>query len=329
MQDIRWGIIGCGDVCEIKSGPGFQQVEGSQLVAVMRQNAALAEDFARRHKVPCWYNSAHDLVNDPNVDAVYIATPPRYHCEYTLLVAAAGKPVYVEKPMAMNYNECNTMISACQKSNIPLFVAYYRRALPRFLKIKQLLDSNMIGEIEQVETIYQCPPKPEDTLIPMPWRLNPEISPGGYFGDLAPHTIDILQFLVGDITNCWGRSWNEAKLYPAVDNVTAQFQFENGISGKGRWNFNAASKIDRTIIAGTAGQLEFSIFGESPIELTTSYRTDQFTITNPITIQQPLIQSIVDELQGQGTCPSSGQTAARTNWMMDRILMYQYKMGAS
>jgi len=329
MQDIRWGIIGCGDVCEIKSGPGFQQAEGSQLVAVMRRNAGLAEDFARRHDVPRWYNSAIDLINDPNVDAVYIATPPRYHCEYTLLVAAAGKPIYVEKPMAMNYDECITMMAACRQSNVPLFVAYYRRALPRFIKIKQLVDSNLIGEIEHVETIYRCPSKSEDTLIPVPWRLNSEKSPGGYFGDLAPHAIDILQFLIGDITNCQGRSWNEARLYPAVDNVTAAFQFENGINGTGKWSFNALGKIDQTTILGSNGQLVFSIFGESPIELTSNSGTDQFTVANPVTIQQPLIQSIVDELRGQGKCLSSGRTAARTNWVMDRVLMYQLKMVAS
>ena len=103
---IRWGIIGCGDVTEVKSGPGFQQARGSQLVAVMRRNGTLAQDYARRHGVPQWYDNADALINDADVDAVYIATPPSSHKDYALAVARAGKPVYIEKPMAVNYGEC-------------------------------------------------------------------------------------------------------------------------------------------------------------------------------------------------------------------------------
>src|SRR5688572_23614993 len=110
---IRWGILGCGDVTEIKTGPAFYKVPGSQLVAVMRRNGELAADFARRHGVPRWYDNAAALVNDPEVDAVYIATPPGAHLEGALLVAAAGKPVYMEKPMARNAAECDAMIAAC------------------------------------------------------------------------------------------------------------------------------------------------------------------------------------------------------------------------
>src|SRR5277367_2165196 len=97
---IRWGILGCGDVTEIKSGPGFQKATGSKLVAVMRRNGKLAEDYARRHGVARWYDDVDALIHDPEVDAVYIATPPGVHLEMALKVAAADKPAYVEKPMA-------------------------------------------------------------------------------------------------------------------------------------------------------------------------------------------------------------------------------------
>src|SRR4051812_48513080 len=142
MRDpIRWGIIGCGDVTEVKSGPGFQKAHGSQLVAVMRRNAALAADYAKRHGVPRWYNDAKALVNDPEVDAVYIATPPGVHVEGALLAAAAGKPAYVEKPMARNTTECDVIIQALARADQKLFVAYYRRAMPRFLKLRELLEN--------------------------------------------------------------------------------------------------------------------------------------------------------------------------------------------
>src|SRR5688500_4072884 len=106
MDEIRWGIIGCGDVTEVKSGPGFQKARGSALVAVMRRDRAKAEDFARRHGVPRAYTDAEALIADPDVDAVYIATPPSSHRALALQVAAARKPCLVEKPMAMTHDEC-------------------------------------------------------------------------------------------------------------------------------------------------------------------------------------------------------------------------------
>ena len=124
MRTIRWGIIGCGNVTEVKSGPGFQKAQHSALVAVMRRDGALARDYAERHGVPRWYDDADALIADPDVDAVYVATPPDSHAEYALRVARAGKPVYVEKPMALNHAQCRVMIDACRAAHVPLFVAY-------------------------------------------------------------------------------------------------------------------------------------------------------------------------------------------------------------
>ena len=107
---INWGIIGCGKVTEVKSGPAFNLANNSKLVAVMRRTGKLAEDYAYRHNVPKWYDNANDLINDPEVDAVYVATPPASHKDYALAVADANKIVYVEKPMALNYSECLEMI---------------------------------------------------------------------------------------------------------------------------------------------------------------------------------------------------------------------------
>ena len=134
---VKWGILGVGDVCEVKSAPAMQLIKNSELVAVMRRNGAKAKDYARRHQVPKWYDKAEDLIHDPDVNAIYIATPPNAHCELTIKAAEAGKPVYVEKPMARTFSECEQMIAACKKANVPLYVAYYRRMLPNFLKLKQ------------------------------------------------------------------------------------------------------------------------------------------------------------------------------------------------
>jgi predicted dehydrogenase len=105
VTQVRWGIIGCGDVTELKSGPAFQLVPNSTLVAVMRRDGAAAEDYASRHGVEKWYDNADQLIQDKDVDAVYIATPPGAHHDYGLSVCEAGKPAYIEKPMARTHAE--------------------------------------------------------------------------------------------------------------------------------------------------------------------------------------------------------------------------------
>jgi len=321
MRTVRWGIIGCGDVTEVKSGPAFQQASHSRLVAVMRRNGDLARDYAQRHGVPRWYNSAEALLDDPDVDAVYIATPPAFHKDYTLLSAQAGKPVYVEKPMALNFQECRQMIQACQSAGVPLFVAYYRRALARFLKIKQLLDIQAIGEPRFVNiTLYQPVAKDELTPQTLPWRVIPELAGGGRFVDLASHMLDFLDYALGPIRVAQGFAANQARLYPAEDIVTGTFMFESGVQGVGTWCFTGFERCDRTEIVGSAGKLTYSTFDAQPLILTTSQGRTEFAYDYPAHIQQPLIQAIVDALNGVGACPSSGESAARTSWAMDEML---------
>ena len=326
MKTIRWGIIGCGNVTEVKSGPGFQKAEHSALVAVMRRNGELAKDYANRHQVSKWYDQADDLINDLEVDAVYVATPPAFHKEYALKSAKAGKPVYVEKPMALDYAECQAMIQACEAAKVPLFVAYYRRALPRFLKIKSLLEQGAIGDVRFVTVHYFQKPRPQEmTRDHLPWRVLPEISGGGKFLDVGSHTLDILDFLLGPIQSARGTAANQAKRYPADDIVTGEFVYASGVQGIGVWCFSAFANEDRNEIVGSLGKLSFSTFGSEPIVLTTDQGVTEFPVENPKHIQQPLIQTIVNELNGLGQCPSHGQSAARTSWVMDQLIQNYYQ----
>ena len=321
MRTIRWGIIGCGDVTEVKSGPGFQKCRNSTLVAVMRRSGDLARDYAQRHGVPRWYDDANALISDSEVDAVYVATPPASHKEYALLSAAAGKPVYVEKPMALNFVECTSMVDACRAAGVPLYVAYYRRALPRFLKVKELLESGAIGAVRFVSIVLHQPAERAATnLASLPWRLKPELSGGGLFVDLASHMLDFLDYALGPICEVRGLASNQAHLYPAEDIVTGAFRFESGVHGVGTWCFSAFDKRDYTEIVGAAGRISYATFDSTPITLTTSAGTTEFPIDNPPHIQQPLIQLVVDDLNGVGTSPSTGETAARTSWVMDQML---------
>lgn len=323
VRTIRWGIIGCGNVTEVKSGPGFQKAHHSALVAVMRRNGALAADYAQRHGVAQWYDNAQALINDPAVDAVYIATPPQAHYEYTLAVAQAGKPVYVEKPMALNHRECQQMVDACQSAGVPLWVAYYRRRLPRFLKVKELIETGAIGAPRAVTVrFFRDWFPPADGQLP--WRVDPAIAGGGFFVDLAAHTLDYLDYFLGPIVQVQGYAANQGGHYRAEDSVVGSFRFASGAYGVGIWCFDTYQRLDETEIIGTQGKLTFSSFGTEPIRLVTTQGITDFAEPTPDHVQQPLIQTIVDELNGVGHCPSTGESAARTSWVMDQMLQGYY-----
>ncbi|MNQ70122.1 1,5-anhydro-D-fructose reductase [compost metagenome] len=324
MEKVRWGIIGCGDVTEVKSGPALQKAEGSELVAVMRRNGALAEDYARRHGVAKWYDDAAALVNDPDVNAVYVATPPGFHHEYTLLAAKAGKPVYVEKPMARNHAECQEMIAACEEAGVPLFVAYYRRGLPKFVEIKRLIDSGAIGEVRFVQSTYLQPGRDYQEGLE-PWRIQPELSGGGLFVDLASHTLDILDYLLGPIGEVKGFARNQSGKQKVEDIVTTSYAFESGVMGTGVWSFNSYTRLDLNEIVGSRGKLSFSTFSGDLHITSEDGSVEVLDIPNPPHVQQPLIQTVVNDLRGIGHSPSTGVTAARTNRVMDELLRDFYR----
>ena len=316
MKTVNWGIVGCGNVCERKSGPAMYKTPHSALAAVMRRDAEKAADFARRHNVPKSYTDAAALIADPEVDIVYVATPPGTHRELAVQALEAGKPVYVEKPMAMNHAECLEMIAAAEKAGQKLFVAYYRRALPYFLKVKELLDGGSVGQPLTAEVRLLRPERPEDRdPARLPWRLRREVGGEGYFHDLAPHTLDILDFLLGEIADARGCKSNLGGFYDVADTVTAAFRFRSGVTGTGTWCFVAppSAAEDSVVVTGRKGSVRFSTFDFTPVELVTARGVERFEIAPPEHIQGPLIETIVRELRGEGVCPSTGVSAARTS----------------
>lgn len=321
---IHWGFIGCGSVTEKKSGPAFSKVEGSDVVAVMRRNIDKAKDYAERHGIGKWYDNAQDLINDPQVNAVYVATPPASHAEYAIAAMRAGKPVYVEKPMAASYAECLQINRVSEETGIPCFVAYYRRTLPYFRRVKQLIDDSVPGTVSTVQIRFAIPPYAADyDRNNLPWRVKKEIAGGGYFYDLASHQLDLLDYLFGPVTDVHGFAANVGGLYDVEDTLTAAFRFQSGVLGSGSWSFVAhkESRTDQIDFVGTKGKLTCSTFDFTPIVLETEEGKQEFREENPENIQFYLIQSIVDFLNGKGEIPvSTGTTAQRTNCIMDKIL---------
>ena len=324
MKQINWGFIGCGEVTEKKSGPAFNEVEGSQVVAVMSRSENKARSYAERHHIRKWYTDAQELIDDPDVNAIYIATPPSSHATFAIMAMRAGKPVYIEKPLAASYNDCIRINRISEQTGVPCFVAYYRRYLPYFQKVKEIIENGTIGKVINVQIRFSVPPRDLDykNEKELPWRLQPDIAGGGYFYDLAPHQIDLLQNIFGVITRAHGYPANRAHLYKAEDTVSACFFFENGVTGSGSWCFvgHESAKEDRIEVIGDKGSLSFSVFTYEPIVLITSEGKLSITVPNPSYVQLPMIKHVIEHLQGIGHCDCTSISATPVNWVLDRVL---------
>lgn len=324
LPEVRWGILGCGDVTEVKSGPALQKCAGSRLVAVMRRDAVKAADYARRHGVPRSYSNAAALCADPEVNAVYIATPPGAHLELARLVAAAGKPAYIEKPFGRSAAEAHAINTVFAEAGLPVFAAYYRRALPRFEKVRELLAGGAIGRLTGVVLRHASPPPARDR-----WRLDPAQAGAGLFYDLGSHGLDLLDYLLGPLRDPTGQAAKRgAHPAPVEDVVTLSFLGADGAPGVGHWNFAAAHHEDMVELQGSAGRITFAVFADQPVRLGRAVGSgatpceETVAIAHPPHVQQPLLQTVVDALRSgdPARCASSGTSAGRTSVIMDAAL---------
>lgn len=315
---INWGIIGCGNVTEVKSGPAFNKIPGSTLHAVMRRDKMKAADYAKRHNVNRWYGNAQALIHDPLVNAIYVATPPSTHEQYALAAMKAGKPVYVEKPFSVDARSSRKIAEAAKALNVKVCVAHYRRQIPIFKKIKQLLDDNYIGQVLTINMIlYQ---KCMDTA-PGNWRLDPEISGGGYFHDLAPHQLDLLYYYFKAPVFIEGVSLNQSQQYKAHDVAACTMLFENGAVMNGLWSFTVpeSEEKDLCVVTGTEGSISFSVFDMKKITVRKNGNDEEIYFDALEHVQQPMIEKVVEYFSGNGTNPCSGDDGYTVMWMMDRI----------
>jgi len=321
MDIVNWGIIGCGDVTEVKSGPAFNKVQHSKLVAVMRRSGPKAKDYAQRHGVPKWYDDANLLINDPVVNAIYIATPPSSHEEYTLSSLKAGKPVYVEKPMTMNAASARRMVNAASELNQKLVVAHYRRAQPFYTRIKELIEANTIGKVllARIEC-YKKPVTDKEMADPgRAWRIDPSMAGGGLFHDLSPHQLDMMLYLFGEIERATGIATTQGNSYKADDIVAGNILFRNKVLFEGVWCFNVPPEIEKECceIIGTEGKISFSFFEHKPILVTRNGKTETIVIDPLQHVQQPMIEKIVDYFRGKQSNPCSGETGLKVMELID------------
>lgn len=323
MKKINWGIIGCGDVTELKSGPAFNKAKNSSLAAVMRRDALKAKDYAQRHHVPNWYTDAALLINDLGVNAIYVATPPSSHEAYTIAALQAGKPVYVEKPMTVSYNAALNMVAMAAEKNQKLVVAHYRREQPFFKKIKQLITDKVIGDTRFVRLDYYKKALTQAALADNrnAWRVDAAIAGGGLFHDLAPHQLDLMYYFFGEAKNITGMAFNQAGLYKAADTVAGNILFKNGVVFSGLWSFGIPTVAEKDFceITGTNGKISFPVFDGRTITVTVNDTTEQFTFDTLQHVQQPMIEKVVSYFLDDGENPCSGADGALVMKWMEEI----------
>jgi predicted dehydrogenase len=314
MKKIKWGIIGCGDVTEVKSGPAFNKVKNSELVAVMRRDDEKAKDYASRHHVPKWYSNASELIHDPDVNAIYIATPPSSHEEYTMAAFDAGKPVYVEKPMSVDAASAIRMAKVARDKKLKLVVAHYRNAQPLFNGIKQLLTKKVIGDVRFVKSELYKPSLSvsELEISKNAWRVDPSIAGGGLFHDLAPHQFGLMNYFFGEAEKVSGISLNQGGLYKADDMVAGNILFKNGVLFNGIWCFNVSpeDEKDHCRVVGEKGSIAFTFFNQREVIVTVNGKKETFTYDILQHVQQPMIEKIVEYFSDEGPNPCNGEEGA-------------------
>ncbi|MGY5351040.1 Gfo/Idh/MocA family protein [Wenyingzhuangia sp. IMCC45533] len=324
MKKIHWGIVGVGNVCEVKSAPAMYKLNNSTLEIVMRRDAQKAKAYALKHHVENWTTDAEEVINNPNVNAVYIATPPKYHKQYALKVAKAGKACYIEKPMAITHEECLEITKAFKDKQLPLFVAYYRTCLPNFLKVKELLHQNTIGKVLHVKVDLTKPLDMKDeNYDARNWRVNPKMAGDGYFYDLGSHQLNILEFLIGEIDYVQGIATNQSNIYESNDVVTANILFKNNVVANCFWAFNTGvqERIDSLEIHGSHGKIELACFNDSPIiVIDKNGKITSYNIPYPEHVQMPIINAINNDLlNNTNHTYSSGKVASRTQYWLEQI----------
>lgn len=318
---ISWGIIGCGDVTEVKSGPAFNKIAGSSLGAVMRRDGAKAKDYAARHGVPKWYDDAAQLINDPSINAIYVATPPGSHEEYAIAALLAGKPVYVEKPMSTDTASCLRMKAVAETTGGKLTVAHYRRGLPMFNKIKTLIHEKAIGDIRTVRlSMLQQDKSAIIANTANNWRVDPAIAGAGLFYDLAPHQLDIILYFFGNPIESYGMSANLAGLYKAEDVVTGVMRLPGNILFSGQWCFTVNETVQEDIceITGSKGKISFPVFGHR-LKVITAAGEEVTDFEPPAHIQQPMIEKVAKYFSGEGDNPCSAADAIESMKVMERF----------
>ena len=294
-QCIRWGLIGCGDIAQKRVAPALSQSPQSELAAVSRANPDRLDEFADAFRVRRRFARWEELVQNEDIDAVYVATPVNLHAEQTIAAAEAGKHVLCEKPMAMNVAECDRMIAAADANGVKLGVAYYRQFYPVVKRVKEVIDSGEIGKptVVQVDAFEWMNPDPSDSRA---WRLRPEIAGGGPMFEFGCHRIQLLLHLFGPIQTVSAITSNALFDREVDDTAVGSFEFANGIVATLTVSHAVMEPRDTFTVWGSEGSMHVKVLNEGDLIIRTRDNERSETHKPARNIHQPLIEDFVQAL---------------------------------
>lgn len=325
MDFINWGTIGFGNVIKNNYNGLPFNTKQSTLYGFTQRDKKLALNNQKKYNIPKFYNSIIDLLSDSKINAIYICTPPGLHFDIGKLCCDYKKPTYIEKPLCRNYQEVKSLVDYFKENNIPLWVAHYKRILPKFQKIKSLIESNTIGTITNITFSLERPYN--ENLLKHNWLYKPELSGGGRFFDTAPHVIDLLVYFFGNFELIHGFATSNSIHYRVEDTVSFIFKTSSNIIGCANFNFISNARKDLMTLYGTLGKISFSIDGGGKIELDLQNKTEIFEFSEPLIYEKNMVESINTEIltNTYNTQICHGSNAIETYRIIDLILNDFYK----
>jgi len=314
---VKWGVIGCGDIARRIGIPAIRQASRSELVAVMSRDPGRARDIADQYNAIRCYTRVEDLLNDDEVNAVYIATPPALHCDQTCLCAAAGKHVLCEKPMAVNAGECKAMIAACAEHNVKLAIAYYRRFYPKIRKIKEILDGGRIGKIIFARcqtTLYYNPPNPMD---PLEWRATTALGGGGCLIEVGSHRLDVLAYLLGEAVQMNAFTSSATCDYPVEDSVYLIAGFASGAQAIANFNWNTKTYSDELEVHGINGKIVASPLDSERFIVHLSENIEEYRLPRNEVTHLPVVENFIRSVNDEEKLLVPGDEGIKASQMID------------
>ncbi len=318
MNKLNWGLIGCGDIARKRVAPALRDLANSELVAVARAQADLAATFANEFGARRWYADWRELLDDDEIQAVYLATPVHLHAEQTIAAAEAGKHVLCEKPMALSVAECDRMIAACQLNGVQLGIAYYRHSYQVLHRIKTLLADGIIGRpvIVQINAFERFDPAPDH---PRHWFVKKELAGGGPMMDFGCHRIEVLLNLLGPIANVQSSVGQTLFQREVEDTAVALFEFANGTRGTLTVTHAALESQDTLSLFGSEGSLHLPALNQGRLTLRTAAGEHVETIPPHSNLHQPFIDEFTEAVLRGGTPSVSGATGREVQRIIELI----------
>jgi 1,5-anhydro-D-fructose reductase (1,5-anhydro-D-mannitol-forming) len=316
---VRWGLVGAGDIAAKRVAPALRDSPGSAFVAVARARADRAAEFARRHGASRWHAEWRDVLRDPDIDAVYLATPVRVHAEQAVAAAEAGKHVLCEKPMALDVPGCERMISAARAHGVTLGVAYYRHHYPVVRRLRALLASGEIGDVVlvQAQAFERFDPPPGDSRA---WLLKKSEAGGGPMMDFGCHRIEVMLDLLGPVAEVRGAPSNvRFRDREVEDTCLAHLRFRSGAEAVLAVTHAAQEPRDSLQIFATRGSVHVDVLNQGFLRIVTADGVREERHPPHANLHQPLVEDFVAAVRDGRSPAVTGEIGLAVNRVLAAI----------